>query len=108
VITTRDVVFDEDLIFTGDEKDIIDNLMHSTLKEIEVWIRTIELPPGTQEQEETQLFLKDQSVQEPRQEIPVYNKNSRKVRIAYPSPPLTPLPVALLTNLMSAVEPRQT
>jgi hypothetical protein len=36
VITTRDVVFDEDLIFTRDEKDIIDNLMHSTLKEIKV------------------------------------------------------------------------
>jgi hypothetical protein len=36
VITTRDVVFDEDLIFTRDEKDIIDNLMHSTLEEIEV------------------------------------------------------------------------
>jgi hypothetical protein len=53
VITTRDVVFDEDLIFTGDEKDIMDNLMHSTLEEIEVWIRTVELLPGTQEQEET-------------------------------------------------------
>jgi hypothetical protein len=34
VITTRDVVFDEELIFTGDKKDIIDNLMHSTLEEI--------------------------------------------------------------------------
>jgi hypothetical protein len=36
VITTRDVVFNEDLIFTEDEKDIMDNLMHSTLEEIEV------------------------------------------------------------------------
>jgi hypothetical protein len=47
VITTRDVVFDEDLIFTGDEKDIMDNLMYSILKEIEVWIRTVELSLGT-------------------------------------------------------------
>jgi hypothetical protein len=31
----------------------MDNLIHSTLEEIKVWIRTIELPPGTQEQEET-------------------------------------------------------
>jgi hypothetical protein len=109
VITTRDVVFDEDSIFTGDEKDIMDNLMHSTLEEIEVWIRTVELPPGTQEQEETQSFLEDLSVQEgPRRENPVYDETGRKVRMAYPSPPLTPPPVALLTNLMSAVEPRQT
>jgi hypothetical protein len=46
VITTRDVVFNEELIFTGDEKDIMDNLMHSTLEEIKAWIRTVELPPG--------------------------------------------------------------
>jgi hypothetical protein len=30
----RDVVFDEESIFTRDEKDIIDNLIHSTLREI--------------------------------------------------------------------------
>jgi hypothetical protein len=36
VITTRDVVFNKDLIFTRDKKDIIDNLMHSILKEIKV------------------------------------------------------------------------
>jgi hypothetical protein len=53
VITTQDIVFNEDLIFTGDKKDIIDNLMYSILEEIEVWIRTIELLLGTQEQEET-------------------------------------------------------
>jgi hypothetical protein len=82
--------------------------MHSTLKEIEVWIRTVELPLGTQEQEETQSFLKDQSVQGPRQEIPVYDENGRKVRMAYPLLPLTPLLVALLTNLILAVELRQT
>jgi hypothetical protein len=86
----------------------MDNLMHSTLEEIEVWIRTVELPPGTQEQEETQSFLEDQSVQGPRQEISIYNENGRKVRIAYPLLPLIPLLVALLTNLMSAVELRQT
>jgi hypothetical protein len=109
VITTRDIVFNKDSIFTRDKKDIMDNLMHSTLEEIKVWIRTVELLPGTQEQEETQSFLEDLSVQEgPRRENPVYNETGRKVRIAYPSPPLTPPPVALLTNLMSAVEPGQT
>ena len=60
VITTRDVVFDEELIFTRDEKDIIDNLMHSTLKEIKAQIRTVELPLDiTNKQEEIQSFLKD-------------------------------------------------
>ena len=57
--------------------------MHSTLKEIKSWIRTVELPPGiNNKQEETQLFLKDESfnkglVQEltPDQ----YNNSRRKV-----------------------------
>jgi hypothetical protein len=34
VISTRDVVFDEELVFNGKTKDLIDNLMHNTLKEI--------------------------------------------------------------------------
>ena len=46
VISTRDVVFDEYTIFDGSEKQIINNLMHSTLKEIQSWIRTVELPPS--------------------------------------------------------------
>jgi hypothetical protein len=31
VISTRDVVFDEELIFDGRIEDLMDNLMHSTL-----------------------------------------------------------------------------
>jgi hypothetical protein len=34
VISTRDVVFDEYTIFNRSEKQVIDNLMYSTLKEI--------------------------------------------------------------------------
>ena len=49
VISTRDVVFDEYTIFDGSEKQVMDNLMHSTLEEIESWIRTVELPPSPQE-----------------------------------------------------------
>ena len=111
VITTRDVVFDEELIFTGDEKDIMDNLMHSTLEEIKAWIRTVELPPGiNNEQEETQSFLEDESFNEGQVQESTpdqYDDSGRKVRAAYPSPPLTPPPVALLMNLMTAQESRQ-
>jgi hypothetical protein len=111
VITTRDVVFNEESIFTRDEKDIMDNLMHSTLEEIEAWIRTVELPPGiNNEQEETQSFLKDKSFNEGQVQESTpnqYNNSGRKVQAAYPSPPLTPPLVALLTNLMTAQESRQ-
>ncbi|KAI1666494.1 polyprotein [Pyrenophora tritici-repentis] len=34
VISTRDVVFNEDTIFNGKTKDLMDNLMHNTLEEI--------------------------------------------------------------------------
>jgi hypothetical protein len=36
VISTRDVVFDKYTIFDGSEKQIINNLMHSTLEEIQL------------------------------------------------------------------------
>jgi hypothetical protein len=34
VISTRDVVFDEESVFNSKTKDLMDNLMHNTLKEI--------------------------------------------------------------------------
>ena len=36
VISIQDVVFDEYTIFDGDAKQITDNLIHSTLEEIEL------------------------------------------------------------------------
>jgi hypothetical protein len=36
VISTQDVVFNEETVFNGKKEDIIDNLMHSTLNEIAV------------------------------------------------------------------------
>jgi hypothetical protein len=38
VISTRDVVFDEDSIFNGKTEVLMDNLMHSTLDEIAAWM----------------------------------------------------------------------
>jgi hypothetical protein len=45
VISTRDVVFDEDSVFDGKTESLMDNLMHSTLDEIAAWIRTVERTP---------------------------------------------------------------
>jgi hypothetical protein len=36
-------VFNEEIVFSGEEVDLIDNLMHSTLKEIKTWVKIIEL-----------------------------------------------------------------
>jgi hypothetical protein len=44
VISTRDVVFDEDTVFDRKIKDIMNNLMHNTLEEIATWVKTVELP----------------------------------------------------------------
>ncbi|KAI1676101.1 polyprotein [Pyrenophora tritici-repentis] len=44
VISTRDVIFDENTIFDGKVEDLMDSLMHSTLLEIAAYVRTIELP----------------------------------------------------------------
>jgi hypothetical protein len=91
--SARDVVFDEYTIFDGSEKQVIDNLMHSTLEEIQLWIRTVELPPSPQDQNsETNTFYKDEAVSdswEGPQDQPQYNEAGRK-RISYPTPPSTP------------------
>jgi hypothetical protein len=53
VISTRDVIFNEDEIFSGKTEDFMDNLMHSTLNEIATWIRSVELPEPTHAELET-------------------------------------------------------
>jgi hypothetical protein len=53
VISTRDVIFNEDEIFSSKTKDLMDNLMHSTLNEIATWIRSIKLPELTHAEPET-------------------------------------------------------
>jgi hypothetical protein len=40
VISTRDVIFNEQSIFSGNTEDLMDNLMHSTLEEIAAWVRS--------------------------------------------------------------------
>ena len=106
VISTRDVVFDEDTIFNGKTEDIMDNLMHSTLNEIAAWVRSAELPEPTHDQPETETFFEDDTTQdtEPTQEhdSPGY-RQGRKTGYTYPTPPATPPPVALLAHLLAGV-----
>jgi len=108
VISSRDVIFNEYTIFDGSEKQVMNNLMHSTLEEIESWIRTVELPPSPQEQNsETNTFYEDEAVSDsnswegPSTDQPQYNEAGRK-RIPYPTPPSTPH-AALLAQWMSLV-----
>jgi hypothetical protein len=65
-ISTRDVIFDEDTVFNGKREDVKHNLMHSTLNEIAMWTRTIELPelPPSEGESETTRFYEDDTVQE--------------------------------------------
>lgn len=44
VISTRDVVFNEEVVFNGKTQDLMENLMHNTLGEIATWVKTVELP----------------------------------------------------------------
>ncbi|KAH5706327.1 RNA-directed DNA polymerase [Parastagonospora nodorum] len=99
VISTRDVVFDEETIFNGKTEDLMDNLMHSTLEEISAWVRTMELPGTQSQQPETETFYEDDTTQEesPRSRRTIYHQG-RKVVDAYPTPPPTPPPVALLVQ----------
>ena len=63
MISTRDVVFDEESIFNGTTEDLMDNLMHNTLEEIATHIRTLELPTPTQ-QPQTDSFYEDEATAE--------------------------------------------
>jgi hypothetical protein len=44
VISTRDVIFDENTIFDGKIEDLIDNLIHSIIDKIATHIKIIKLP----------------------------------------------------------------
>jgi hypothetical protein len=106
VISTRDVVFDEETVFDGKKEDIMDNLMHSTLNEIAAWVRSAELPEPTHDQPETEAFFEDDTTQdtEPTQEhdSPGYHQG-RKMGYTYPTPPVTPPPVALLAPVLYSI-----
>jgi hypothetical protein len=108
-ISTRDVAFDEDTVFNGKQEEIMDNLMHSTLTEIAAWIRTVELPeqPPSEEAETTR-FYEDDTVQEgsAQEDHQLGYDQGRKINYTYPTPPSTPPPVALLTQLLSGVQLR--
>ncbi|KAF7573996.1 hypothetical protein PtrM4_056190 [Pyrenophora tritici-repentis] len=99
VISTRDVVFNEETIFNGKTEDLMDNLMHNTLEEIATWVRTVELPGTQSQQPETETFYEDDTTQEesPRTQKTRYHQG-RKVVEAYLTPPPTPPPVALLVQ----------
>jgi hypothetical protein len=104
VISTRDVVFDEDSVFDGRIEDLRDSLMHNTLDEIATHVRNIELPTPTQPPE-TQSFYEDEATAESSDkqgdaDPPGYYQG-RKIRDQYPTPPSTPPPVALLARLMA-------
>jgi len=102
VISTRDVVFDESVVFSGKTEDLMDNLMHNTLQEIATWVKTIELPTTPRhEQPETGSFYEDDTMMG-ESSSPQGQKSrgcrSRKVTDSYPTPPDTPPPVALLSQ----------
>ena len=104
VISTRDVVFDEDTIFSGAQQDIMDNLMHSTVEEIATWVRIVELPPPSNPQEEDLgSFYEDETIDQALSQslgTPQYDQEGRKVML-YPTPPTTPPPAGLLAQLMT-------
>ena len=100
------MAFDEDTVFNGKQEDIIDNLMHSTLNEIAIWIRTIELPEQPpSEGPETTRFYEDDTVQEAsaQEDHQLGYDQGRKINYTYPTLLSTPPPVALLTQLLSGV-----
>jgi hypothetical protein len=112
-ISTCDVAFDEDTVFSGKQEDIMDNLMHSMLTEIAAWIQTVELPEQQlSEEAETTRFYEDDTVQEAsaQEDHQLGYNQGRKINYTYPTPPSTPLstppPVALLTQLLYGVQLR--
>jgi hypothetical protein len=104
VISTRDVVFDEQAVFNGKTEDLMDNLMHNTLEEIASHVRTMELPNPTNNPEVESFFeddtTEDSAVQQDETDPPGYYQG-RKIVGTYPTPPPTPPPAALLAGLMA-------
>lgn len=108
MISTRDVIFDEDSVFSGKTEDLMDNLMHSTLEEIAAWVRSVELPPSPQQDQGVESFYEDETItdmlhEEEDEETSGYQQG-RKMNYTYPTPPQTPPPVALLAQLMAEKE----
>ncbi|KAF7567716.1 hypothetical protein PtrM4_143070 [Pyrenophora tritici-repentis] len=105
VISTRDVVFDEEVVYSGEHKEVMDNLIHSTTEEIAAWIRTIELPPRPNPtREELGTFYEDETIaRAPENGRLEYDEAGRKV-VPYPTPPHTPPPAALLAQMLTNVE----
>jgi hypothetical protein len=99
VISTRDVVFDEESIFDGKTENLMDNLMHSTLEEIATWVKTVELPASQSDQPETETFYEDDTIEEsgPSRRSR-RNYKGKGAQGAYPSPLETPPPVAFLVQ----------
>lgn len=104
VISTRDIVFDEQSVFNGKTEDLMDNLMHNTLEEIATHMRTIELPTPTQ-QPETESFHEDDAAEDSldhQDEVDLLGYyQGRKIRDDYLTPLSTPPPAALLAWLMA-------
>ena len=108
VISTRDVIFNEDEIFSGKTEDLTDNLMHSTVSEIATYVQSIEIPPPVQIAG-TESFLEDDdtvdSSSSNKEIVETENQPGyymgRKIQEHYPTPPATPPPAALLAQLMS-------
>ncbi|CCE34925.1 uncharacterized protein CPUR_08864 [Claviceps purpurea 20.1] len=113
VISTRDVVFDEQTIFDGKIEDMTEDLMHATPEEIAMQIRIMEIPQPTIHPE-LQSFFEDDEVEDSTSQLddlPVrqidpdqkqHDEQAKEVMTSYPTPPPTPPPpVALLAQLMS-------
>jgi hypothetical protein len=104
VISTRDVVFDEQAVFDGKTEDLMDNLMHNTLEEIASHVRTMELPSPTTNPEVESFFeddtTEDSAIQQDEPDPPGYYQG-RKIMGTYPTPPPTPPPAALLAGLIA-------
>jgi hypothetical protein len=105
VISTRNVVFDEQAVFDGKVEDLMDSLMHNTLEEIATRVRIMELPNPTAYPEIESFFendnTEDSAVQQDDSDPPGYHQG-RKIMGIYPTPPPTPPPpAALLAGLMA-------
>lgn len=107
IISTRDVIFDEDSVFNGKQEDLMDNLMHSTLDEIATWIKAIELPEQhSAEEPETHRFYEDDTVLEngPQDDEQSQYTHGRKNDYTYPTPPTTPPPATFLSQALWSME----
>jgi hypothetical protein len=117
VIDTRDVAFDEDKVFSGDSKDLMDDLMHNTVQEIKQMVQDVQLYTRTNTGEiEEDLSVPDHEEDEPsigqegsrptreqrnmRRQARKDEEATKNLPNAYPTPPTSPpAPAALLVQL---------